>query len=519
MKKFNEYELPSGILEALEDLNFTSPTPIQNKVLDVTFDGKDLIGIAQTGSGKTAAFCIPALKQLAEDKKAKVLILSPTRELAQQTEKFWQALSYNYPKINSTILTGGVSYQKQFKQLAKNPRVVIATPGRLLDHLQNKKLNLENLKYLVLDEADRMLDMGFSKEIDSILRYIPKERQSMLFSATWDSKLDRIAKKYLSDPEKIIIGTISQVAQGIEQKVLLCTEFEKKEKLVEEIDSRAGTILVFARTKRLTDQLSKFLYSTGYDADSIHGDKSQGQRNRCLRNFKDGKIRILVATDVAARGIDVSNIGHVVNYNLPREPENYVHRIGRTGRAGAVGEAISFISSEEMNLWRLIEKILVKSGSPLPDFPALPRQYLVSKGRSGGGRSYGGRSGGGGRSYGGRSGGGRSGGGRSGGGRSGGGRSFGGNRSSEGGRSFGGNRSEGGRSSGGNRSEGGRSSDGNRSEGRNFSSKKTWSKSGRVSKKSSGSSRDSGFKSKSSNFKKKSEGSSFRKSSSDFSRN
>lgn len=450
MTTFKDYDFPKSIHRALEEINFNEPTPVQKAVIPLLQAGKDLIATAQTGTGKTAAFCLPALAKLMANPKAKILVIAPTRELVQQTEAFWADITKYADRIRSVAITGGVSYHGQFRKMAKNPQAIFATPGRLLDHLQNKKLCLKDLEYLVFDEADRILDMGFSQEINKILRFIPKERQSLLFSATWDNRLDKIASTYLKDPEKINVGQVSQAAKSVKQEIVLTKSTDKKDKLVEEVTNRQGSILVFTRTKRLSDQLSKLLSIEGFQTASIHGDKSQGQRNRALKAFRDGQARIMVATDVASRGIDVQDIAHVINYNLPRESENYIHRIGRTGRAGAEGTALSLISPDEYALWHPIVGILKKSGSDLPE---MPPQLMNSKGSSsGGGGNRRGSSGGGfrGRS---RSGGSGGGGGRSTGGRSG--SRNGGSRSSTGGRSGGSSSSSGQRSFGNSKSSGG----------------------------------------------------------------
>jgi len=407
MKNFEDYNFPEPIQKALTKLNFVEATAIQQKSIPLLLEKKDVIATAQTGTGKTAAFCLPALSQMLKDPSAKVLILVPTRELAQQIEIFWKQLTKFLPEIKSLSIVGGMSYQLQFRQMAKNPRMIIATPGRLLDHLENRKLKLDQVKYLVFDEADRMLDMGFSQDLKKITQFVPKGRQTLLFSATWDKRLDEIASRYLNNPAKISIGTTSQAAKSVKQELLLTSDDDKKNLLIRELEKRPGSVLIFTRTKRLCDRLSKSLVKEGFKADAIHGDKSQGQRNRALRTFRQGKVEIMVATDVVARGIDVQDIAHVINFNLPCDPEDYIHRIGRTGRAGATGQALTLVSPPEYGLWFPISELLKKTGSDLPEVPEelakakpskRPRRrgsFSSRRGRpSSGGRSFGGGGGG-----------------------------------------------------------------------------------------------------------------------------
>lgn len=366
MKQFNEFGISDPVLANLNRMGFTTPTPIQSQSLGHALKGKDVIGIAETGSGKTAAFLIPILEQFLKNEEATALVLAPTRELAVQIDMNWAKLS-NGLKMYSAVLMGGVPMQGQTKALAKKPRLVIATPGRLVDHLTGKNSYLHvlfsKISVLVLDEADRMLDMGFATDLKTILKSVPEAKQTLFFTATWDDSLNALTQKYMKHPQKIIIGTPSKTVDTIEQSVLFVNGENKNDTLLDEINRRQGSVLIFARTKHRTDRVAKFLNSYGVQAGRIHGDRTQAQRMNALKDFRSGKNRVLVATDIAARGIDVNDIAHVINFDLPRDPADYVHRVGRTGRAGKTGQAVSFVSHEEKAQWLTIEKILKKTGS------------------------------------------------------------------------------------------------------------------------------------------------------------
>ncbi len=366
MKSFKELTLPPAIHRALEQMKFDQPTPIQAQAIPVALAGRDLIGCAQTGTGKTAAFCIPVLDRLLADPEATALMLAPTREIAQQIELFWRDLSQFCPDVMSAILIGGASMQPQLRALAKRPRVLVATPGRLIDHLRTKRQLLAKTSMLVLDEADRMLDMGFAPQLRQILQFVPRERQTFLFSATWDSNVDQLAKAYTANPTRVSVGTASRAATTIQQTSIETSSQKKNETLLAELNQREGSILVFARTKSRTDRVARYLSMEGVNAYRIHGGRSQAQRNAALNAFKSGVARVLVATDLAARGIDVANITCVINFDLPMDPEDYIHRIGRTGRAGAAGTALSIVTPEDRMQWRDIVRFLQKSGSPVP---------------------------------------------------------------------------------------------------------------------------------------------------------
>jgi superfamily II DNA/RNA helicase len=371
VNSFQELKLPQVLEKALQKIDFKTPTPIQAQAIPLAFDRKDLIACAQTGTGKTAAFCIPIAVRLLEIPTATALVLAPTRELALQIEAFWHELTSLSPELRAVCIIGGTSFKAQLKGLSRKPRMIIATPGRLLDHLKSRAAELNRTAILVLDEADRMLDMGFAPQLNQVLRYLPNARQTLLFSATWEPSLDALSKKYLKAPERITIGAISRAAATIEQKLVSTTVAAKNETLLDEINKRPGSMLIFARTQKRTDRLAKFLDSYGLEVGRLHGGRSQGQRTSALLAFREGRMRILVATDIAARGIDVTEIAHVINYDLPQVPEDYVHRIGRTGRAGMVGEALSILTSEDRPQWAEIVKLLKKSGSAVPTVPGM----------------------------------------------------------------------------------------------------------------------------------------------------
>jgi ATP-dependent RNA helicase RhlE len=346
--------------KALEKNNYTIPTPIQLKAIPGLLEGKDLIGIAQTGTGKTAAFTLPIL-QLMIEKYPRILttlILVPTRELASQIGESFSAYG-EFLKFKHTVIFGGVSQVKQVHDLTKGVDIVIATPGRLLDLMNQRKVNLNNIKFFVLDEADRMLDMGFIHDIKKIIEKLPQKRQSLFFSATMSASVNQLAKSLLKNPMQIEVTPQATTVEKIKQ-YLFFVDNENKEKLLIELLSKKHltSVLIFTRTKHKANKLALFLNKNNVKSDAIHGNKSQNARTKALNDFKKGINKVLVATDIAARGIDIDNISHVINFELPNEPESYVHRIGRTARAGLEGTAFSFCSSEERNFLTEIEKLI-----------------------------------------------------------------------------------------------------------------------------------------------------------------
>ena len=358
MKSFSELKLAPSLQKAILGMNFTTPTPIQAQAIPSALSGRDVLACAQTGSGKTAAFAIPILSALLENRDRTALILVPTRELSTQVTEVFRNLALHAPSIRMVSLIGGVSMQPQLRALSKGYQVIVATPGRLLDHLERKSVTLSKLQILTLDEADRMLEMGFAPQLKQIFRHLPEHYQTLLFSATLPPHIIDLTKTLLSDPVHVRIGAVSSAAPKIEQKTKHVGSTEKNNAILDEINAREGSILIFGRTQRRVDRLAKYLDSYGVDTGRIHGGRSQGQRNRALDDFRKETTRVLVATDIAARGIDIDHVAHVINYDLPQVAEDYIHRIGRTARAGRKGEALSLISPEEKSLWKEIEKLL-----------------------------------------------------------------------------------------------------------------------------------------------------------------
>lgn len=355
LKLFTDYALSDVLLENLNVINFTEPTPIQQAAIPVALEGRDILGTAQTGTGKTAAFALPILTKLIEDENAKALILAPTRELAAQIHQAVSDIAQKEARaFNVTLVVGGASMHKQINALKKKPRLIVATPGRLNDHIRNKKVKLYDFNLLALDEADQMLDMGFTPQIEEIMKQLPEERQTLFFTATLSKPIEKMAHKYLKNPERIGIGPLERPVDKIKQSVRFIDGKEKRDALLDEIGQREGSILVFTRTKRTTDGLDKYLHGYGVKVAKIHGDCRQSHRTRALNGFRSGKYTVLIATNVAARGLDIPHIEHVVNFDLPEDREDYIHRIGRTARAGGEGESIALVTPEERSLWDYI---------------------------------------------------------------------------------------------------------------------------------------------------------------------
>lgn len=356
--KFSDLGISESILKVLEKLHLNQPTPIQQKTIPTAITGQDLIGIAQTGTGKTFAYGIPMLQRLGLT-KGQGLIIAPTRELALQVEesikKLGQALG-----LRTAILIGGEGLDRQLFQLRKKPHIIVATPGRLIDHLKRRTFKLDQINILVLDEADMMLDMGFAPQIQEILKQVPSERQTMLFSATMPAAIVKIAANYMKLPVSIEVAPPGTTASQVDQEIFIINGEERFEHLEKILDQYAGSVLVFVRTKHGVKALTLKLQASGHKATEIHSNLSLNRRRAALNDFKSKKERILVATDVAARGLDVSGIELVVNYNLPDNSEDYVHRIGRTGRAGQTGKAITFATAHEQREIREIEKLINK---------------------------------------------------------------------------------------------------------------------------------------------------------------
>ncbi|WP_205014926.1 DEAD/DEAH box helicase [Rhodoligotrophos appendicifer] len=360
---FSELGLPDSILKTLEQQGYTNPTPIQAQAIPFLMAGRDLLGIAATGTGKTAAFALPILAKLNAEKRplanrsAQVLVLSPTRELAQQIADSFKVYGESL-RVKVAVVVGGASFRQQATLLQRGVDVLVATPGRLLDHAEQGTLRLDACRFFVLDEADHMLDLGFLPAVRKIIRNLPKQRQSLFFSATMPKEIAGLAAELLDQPERVSVTPESTPAERIDQEIIHVATAQKTKILTDILQSRLqDRVLVFTRTKRGADRVVLSLDKAGLNSAAIHGNKSQPQRQRALAGFKSGETSILVATDIAARGIDVDGIDLVVQYDLPEVPETYVHRIGRTGRAGASGQAVAFCASDEQPLLRAIEKV------------------------------------------------------------------------------------------------------------------------------------------------------------------
>jgi ATP-dependent RNA helicase RhlE len=385
---FAELGLTERLLRALENAQYDIPTPIQQRSIPLLLEGTDLLGIAQTGTGKTAAFTLPLLQNLEEDgvtplpRSPRALILAPTRELALQISDSIKTYG-QHMSIRQTVVMGGVSKRPQVAALKRGIDILIATPGRLLDLANQGAINLGQCEYLILDEADRMFDMGFIRDVRKIVSRLPNDRQTLLFSATMPAEIARLAGEILYEPERVEIASKSIAVERIEQHVHHLATADKRTllaKLLEGAD--LAKVIVFTRTKRGADKVVKHLASGGVKAEALHGNKSQGARQRALENFRKGRARVLVATDIVSRGLDVDDVTHVINYELPHEPESYVHRIGRTARAGAEGIAISFCDAGERSQLRSIERLIKRPLNVVGEAPAELPVSAVKKGRN-----------------------------------------------------------------------------------------------------------------------------------------
>ena len=362
--KFADLNLDKNILSAVRSEGYESPTPIQAQAIPFALDGRDIMASAQTGSGKTAAFLLPTLQKLTKrsekpGKGPRALVLTPTRELAAQVEKNALAYAKNMRWFRTVSIVGGASFGYQTRALSKPVDLIVATPGRLMDLMQSGKVDFNRLEVLILDEADRMLDMGFIDDIETIVEATPSDRQTLLFSATWDGAVGKLARKLTKDPEVVEVERVDDQGK-IEEQLLYCDDMRHKNRLLDHIlrDANIDQCVIFTATKAMTETLADELYEKGFAANCLHGDMPQGWRNRTLMDVRKGRCKILVATDVAARGIDVPTITHVINYDLPKQAEDYVHRIGRTGRAGRTGIAVSFADAKEYMMVHKIERYI-----------------------------------------------------------------------------------------------------------------------------------------------------------------
>jgi len=363
---FKELRIIEPILKALEEKGYKTPTPIQEQAIPPVLNNNDLLGLAQTGTGKTAAFAIPIIQQLHQNKivskkrEIKALILTPTRELAIQIDECFSDYA-RYTNLRHAVIFGGVNQKPQVDKLRQGIDILIATPGRLLDLIAQRHITLNHICHFVLDEADRMLDMGFIHDIKRLLPLLPKRKQTLFFSATMPEAISRLSKTILYRPVKVEVAPVSSVVDIIDQRLYFVEKPQKSELLIDILGKeKEKAVLVFSRTKHGADKIARVLNKKGIGCEAIHGNKSQNARQRALTNFKSGKTRVIIATDIAARGIDIANLELVINYDLPDVPETYVHRIGRTGRAGHNGTALTFCSSEEYSMVKDIQKLTGK---------------------------------------------------------------------------------------------------------------------------------------------------------------
>ncbi|WP_321346753.1 DEAD/DEAH box helicase [uncultured Draconibacterium sp.] len=386
--KFEDLKLHPAILKALKDENYSEPTSIQAQAIPLVLERNDVLGSAQTGTGKTAAFAIPIIQHLINNnrhekgrRRIKSLVVTPTRELAIQIGESFNAYG-KYSNLQNTVIFGGVPQNPQVRQLQKGVDILVATPGRLLDLISQKHISLNDVKYFVLDEADRMLDMGFIHDINKLLKLLPKQRQSLFFSATMPTKILKLSQQILVNPKKVAVNPVSSTAETIQQHIYFTNKSDKKNLLLHILkNEELEQVLLFSRTKHGADRIVRNLRNKNIESAAIHGEKSQNQRQKALLRFKKGEIRVLVATDIAARGIDIDKLRYVINHDIPNEPETYVHRIGRCGRAGEEGVAISLCEPEENAYVKSIEK-LIKLRIPEADnnpFPQTDRPMNASE--------------------------------------------------------------------------------------------------------------------------------------------
>ncbi|MGN6670034.1 MAG: DEAD/DEAH box helicase [Candidatus Nucleicultricaceae bacterium] len=371
-QSFSCFGFPSRLLEALTRMRFDAPTPIQSATIPHVLDGHDVLGSAQTGTGKTGAFAIPIIAKLMEEPDKMALIMTPTRELGTQVlNNIKQMIAV--PNLKTALLIGGEPMPKQFAQLRQKPRIIVGTPGRINDHLDRGTLRLDRVGYVVLDETDRMLDLGFDVQIESIIEQIQEEHQTLMFSATIAPNIVRLSSQYLKNPKRVSVGSTTAAAPNIQQEMIKTSSSQKHGHLLKQLEQNAGSTIIFVKTKRDTERLADRLKESGFLSEALHGDLKQTKRDRVVRSFRAQKFDVLVATDVAARGLDVPHIALVVNYDLPQVPEDYIHRIGRTARAGASGRAVNLVTSEDGAKWRAITRLMDPKSKPSEDVDFAPR--------------------------------------------------------------------------------------------------------------------------------------------------
>lgn len=370
---FNDFGLSPALMTSLSKIGYSTPTPIQEKAIPLALQGHDILGSAQTGTGKTAAFAIPLVEALLQSPDNAALVLTPTRELAKQVLTAIRDLLGRDSGINTAFIIGGEHMGKQYTQLRANPRIIVGTPGRINDHLERGTIKLDKTNFLVLDETDRMLDMGFDVQLEKIINFLPKQRQTLMFSATLPDSIVKLSGQYLNSPKRISVGETNIVATNIKQEVLRIEQGDKYQELQIQLNERQGSVIVFVKTKHNADKMAKKLRQDGFTSEALHGDLRQNKRDKVMRNFRDMNFRVLIATDIAARGLDVPHIEHVINYDLPQVAEDYIHRMGRTARAGAKGSAISFVASQDSRKWHAIECLL---------FPDMKREKPPASGKN-----------------------------------------------------------------------------------------------------------------------------------------
>ena len=395
MHSFDQLNLSSDSLKILKGLKFENPTPIQEKVIPVALQGNDVMGTAQTGSGKTLSYILPIVEKLRKNVNDKFLILAPTRELSEQVFSVAKIFLGHGKPFKAINLIGGKGIFSQINQLKKNPQIIIGTPGRIIDLLERKSFSLSKCSIVVLDEMDRMLDMGFGYQVDKIMKQVNKNRQMIMLSATIPAQIRKVSSKYLKNPVNISIENNDVIETNIKQKVIETIPNEKVNELINQIDQRKGSILIFAKTKIGVDKLVKKLKANSVKASALHGGMRQNKRSKIMQNFRDERFRILVATDIASRGLDVPHIEHIINYDMPQAPEDFIHRIGRTARAGSVGEAVSFLTQKDTRIWKSIERLLnkeeFKQNKGNPKYENNPKFKDKKRGRSRSKKKVGGR--------------------------------------------------------------------------------------------------------------------------------
>ena len=365
MCNFRSLNISKELISSLDNMGLKTMTPIQAKSIPVTLKGKDIIGCAQTGTGKTIAFLIPVIEKILQFNNKQALILAPTRELASQIQNVVKQLLKNIHNVSSVLIIGGAPIFKQIQKLKQNTNIIVGTPGRVTDHLKRKSLNLGHLGLLVIDESDRMLDMGFSTQLDYILKQLPTQKQTLMFSATFSSTILSLSKKYLQNPEKIKIESSTKISTKIKEEVIQTSNSSKYDDLINALNTREGSIIVFINTKAHAEILSKKLLKNKFSVSTLHGDIFHRKREKVIKNFREKNSRIMIATDIASRGLDIPHVQHVINYDLPMSHEDYIHRIGRTGRADNTGHALNFVGPGECGRWNRMQKLINPSHSIL----------------------------------------------------------------------------------------------------------------------------------------------------------